>query len=51
LKEDPIYANMKADELIRNTYRTLLSRGMKGCYVYFTNPKVAAYFREHLPEG
>lgn len=23
-----------ADEIIRNTYRTLLSRGQKGCYVY-----------------
>jgi len=47
-KEDPISAERKADEIIRNTYRTLLSRGMKGCYVYFTDPKVAAYFREHL---
>jgi DUF2075 family protein len=50
-KQDPIFANDKADELIRNTYRTLMSRGMKGCYVYFTNPNVAKYFREHLPEG
>jgi DUF2075 family protein len=23
-------------ELIKNTYRVLLSRGMKGCYKYFT---------------
>lgn len=23
-----------ADEIIRNTYRTLLSRGQKGCYIY-----------------
>jgi DUF2075 family protein len=51
LKQDPFYAHGKADELIRNTYRTLMSRGMKGCYVYFTNPNVAQYFREHLPEG
>jgi hypothetical protein len=48
LKEDPILAERKADEIIRNTYRTLLSRGMKGCYVYFTDSEVAAYFREHL---
>ena len=23
-----------ADEIIKNTYRTLMTRGMKGCYVY-----------------
>ncbi|MBC7463684.1 MAG: DUF2075 domain-containing protein, partial [Actinobacteria bacterium] len=48
-KEDPIKAELKADELIRNTYRTLLSRGMKGCYVYFTDAETAQYFRDHLP--
>ena len=48
-KVDPERADAKADELIRNTYRTLMSRGMKGCYVYFTNPAVKKYFEEHLP--
>lgn len=48
-KVDPIRAELKADELIRNTYRTLLSRGMKGCYVYFTDPETAGYFKDHLP--
>jgi DUF2075 family protein len=49
-KTDPERADAKADELIRNTYRTLLSRGMKGCYVYFTNPEVKRYFQERLPK-
>jgi hypothetical protein len=48
-KVDPIGANMKADEIIRNTYRTLMSRGMKGCYVYFTDPATADYFRNLMP--
>lgn len=48
-KIDPERADAKADELIRNTYRTLMSRGMKGCYVYFTNPEVKKYFKELLP--
>lgn len=48
-KSDPERADAKADELIRNTYRTLMSRGMKGCYVYFTNPAVKRYFEECLP--
>jgi DUF2075 family protein len=42
-KINPEVANAKADELIRNTYRTLMSRGMKGCYVYFVDPEVKKY--------
>lgn len=45
----PEIADAKADELIRNTYRTLMSRGMKGCYVYFTDPEVRDYFKTRLP--
>ena len=48
-KSDPERADSKADELIRNTYRTLMSRGMKGCYVYFTKPEVKEYFEARLP--
>ena len=46
---DPIAATQKADEIIRNTYRTLMTRGMKGCYVYFTDQATADYFKELLP--
>jgi DUF2075 family protein len=46
---DPIAASEKADEIIRNTYRTLMTRGMKGCYVYFTDQATADYFKELLP--
>jgi DUF2075 family protein len=47
-KENPELASMKADQIIRNTYRTLMTRGMKGCYIYCTDPEVADYFRRHL---
>jgi len=50
LKEDPISAELKADELIRNTYRTLMSRGMKGCYVYFVDEATSDYFKSKLPK-
>jgi len=50
-KVDPVGASQKADEIIRNTYRTLMSRGMKGCYVYFTDPDTAHYFKNLLPTG
>ena len=49
LKEDPVSAGIKADEIIRNTYRTLMSRGMKGCYVYFVDPTTAEHFKKLLP--
>ena len=35
MKEDPAEANERRDLIIKNTYRTLMTRGMKGCYVYF----------------
>ena len=50
-KEDPVRATEKADEIIRNTYRTLMSRGMKGCYVWFADNETAEYFRDRLPSG
>jgi DUF2075 family protein/phage repressor protein C with HTH and peptisase S24 domain len=38
----------EADEVIKNTYRTLMTRGMKGCYVYFTDPEAAEHFKARL---
>jgi DUF2075 family protein/ATP:corrinoid adenosyltransferase len=49
LSEDAAAATERADMIIRNTYRTLMSRGMKGCYVYFTDKATADYFRSKLP--
>ncbi len=37
--------------MIKNTYRTLLTRGMKGCYVYFVDDEAAAFFRSRLGES
>ena len=48
LKENPELAEAKADQIIRNTYRTLMTRGMKGCYIYCTDPEVADYFQKRL---
>jgi DUF2075 family protein len=42
----------KAMELIRaiikNTYRTLMTRGMKGCYVWCADEELADYFKKCL---
>ncbi|MEX2578802.1 MAG: DUF2075 domain-containing protein, partial [Verrucomicrobiales bacterium] len=45
LKEDPDRARALADLVIKNTYKTLLTRGLKGCYVYCTDEETGEYFR------
>ena len=41
-------ANKIADNIIKNTYRTLMTRGMKGCYVYCTNKELAEYLKNNI---
>lgn len=42
---NPKRAHRLADEIIKNTYRTLMTRGMKGCYVYATDPNLRDYLK------
>ena len=37
-----------ADEIIRNTYRTLLSRGQKGCYIYCEDKALSRHIKRLL---
>jgi len=37
-----------ADELIKNTYKTLMTRGQKGCYVYCVDKALAQYLRNRI---
>ncbi len=32
-------------QMVKNTYRVLLTRGMKGCYVYFMDKNTENFFR------
>ena len=48
VKEKPEEAKKRADEIIRNTYRTLLTRGMKGCYIYCVDEELEKYLKERL---
>ncbi len=50
MKQNPKEAKQEADAIIKNTYRTLMTRGMKGCYVYCCDPALAEYFRELMAE-
>ncbi|MDD3790979.1 MAG: DUF2075 domain-containing protein [Sphaerochaetaceae bacterium] len=42
------YSLAEIDKIIRNTYRTLMTRGMKGCYVYCTDRNLAEHLRKSL---
>jgi DUF2075 family protein len=38
----------KIDQLIRNTYRILLNRGQKGCYIYCMDIGLSKYLKEKI---
>lgn len=42
------YSYKVADLIIKNTYKTLMTRGMKGCFVYCTDKALNNYFKEHI---
>lgn len=46
MKEDAEIATKRFDMIIKNTYRTLMTRGQKGCYIYCTDEETAQYFRD-----
>lgn len=48
MKANPEQTLALADAIVKNTYRTLMTRGMKGCYVYCTDAPLAAYLRSRL---
>lgn len=50
-KENPEEANRMADEIIKNTYRTLMSRGMKGCYIYCCDDGLKQYLKKRIEMG
>jgi len=43
--QDEFKASELADKIIKNTYRTLMTRGMKGCYIYCTDLETQEYFQ------
>jgi DUF2075 family protein len=46
LKEDAAEAQKRAAEIIKNTYRTLMTRGRKGCFVYSVDPETNRYLTD-----
>lgn len=48
VKISPVETKALADKIIKNTYRTLMTRGLKGCYVYCTDDETRKYFKTRL---
>jgi uncharacterized protein len=48
MAESPEEGKAQVRAIIKNTYRTLMTRGMKGCYVYCVDKGLEGYLQENL---
>jgi hypothetical protein len=48
IADDPKSGRDRIETIIKNTYRTLMSRGMKGCYIYCPDEETLNYFSQRL---
>lgn len=46
--ENPDEGKITLDRIIKNTYRTLMTRGMKGCYVYCVDSDLSNYLKSRV---
>jgi uncharacterized protein len=47
-KKNPKEAALRVDAIIKNTYRTLMTRGQKGCFIYCTDKETNDYFKSRI---
>lgn len=48
IKESPEEGLNRVESVIKNTYRTLMSRGMKGCFIFSNDLETANFFRSRI---
>ncbi len=48
MKHDPSETLALLDRIIKNTYRTLMTRGMKGCYLFCVDEETSHYFKDQI---
>jgi hypothetical protein len=48
LKTNPTRGNQMAELIIKNTYRTLMTRGMKGCYVWSSDYETLQWLTQKI---
>lgn len=47
-QKDPEKAQRLAERIIKNTYKTLMTRGAKGCYIFCDDKETAEYFKSKI---
>jgi DUF2075 family protein len=50
IEKNPEEGKQIVRSIIKNTYRTLMTRGMKGCYVYFVDKETEKFFKSRIEE-
>lgn len=50
-RKDPEGTAAQLDSIIKNTYRTLMTRGQKGCYVYFVDDETKQFFESRISKS
>jgi len=48
LKQNKSGTELFLDKIIKNTYRTLMTRGLKGCFVYCTDSEISSFIKTKL---
>ena len=48
MKDNPEVTKSLIKNIIKNTYRTLMSRGMKGCFVYVMDDPLKEYIKSKI---
>jgi DUF2075 family protein len=48
MKDNPLHTKELLRGIVKNTYRTLMTRGMKGCYIYCVDKETNEYFKKLL---
>lgn len=47
-QKDPEKARKLAETVIKNTYKTLMTRGAKGCYIFCNDKETSEYFKDRM---
>ena len=50
LRNAPTEATMTYDDYVRNIYRVLMTRGMKGCFLYICDENLRNYMKQLLAD-
>ncbi|WP_025250957.1 DNA/RNA helicase domain-containing protein [Spiroplasma sabaudiense] len=47
-KIEPLETQFIGDKIIKNTYKTLMTQAMKGCYIYCIDKELGEYLKNDL---